>query len=144
MVQYIHPPKQALWDRAGNDRDGDTRYANKLGDNILDIPNDQVAAEKKTSCLCVCVSVSVSLCLCVSVCLCLCLCQSLCPSLCPSLCLCLCSSGAAPVFLCALIGCGWLHAANCFVVVVVVVVVVGLYVFVYLHLYVCVLVFVSL
>ena len=56
MVQYIHPPKQALWDRAGTDRDGDTRYANKLGDNILDIPNDQVWTE----CVPVCVSLPVS------------------------------------------------------------------------------------
>ena len=41
MVQYIHPPKQALWDRAGENRDGDARYKNKLGDNIIDVPNDQ-------------------------------------------------------------------------------------------------------
>jgi len=41
MVKYVHPPKQALWDRAGADRDGETRYRNKLGDNILDIPNNE-------------------------------------------------------------------------------------------------------
>jgi len=41
MVHYIHPPRQALWDRAGSDRDGEERYRNKLGDNIIDVPNDQ-------------------------------------------------------------------------------------------------------
>jgi hypothetical protein len=46
MVRYVHTSKQALWDRAGDARDGNSRYANKLGDNILDIPNDQV--QKKT------------------------------------------------------------------------------------------------
>ena len=41
MVHYIHPPRQALWDRAGVDRDGEERYRNKLGDNIIDVPNNQ-------------------------------------------------------------------------------------------------------
>jgi len=41
MVHYIHPPRQALWDRAGSDRDGEERYRNKLGDNIIDVPNNE-------------------------------------------------------------------------------------------------------
>ena len=50
MVRYVHESnKQALWDRAGDGRDGKTRYANKLGDNILDIPNDQVPKKKPKS-----------------------------------------------------------------------------------------------
>jgi hypothetical protein len=49
-VRYVHESnKQALWDRAGDGRDGKTRYANKLGDNILDIPNDQVPKKNPKS-----------------------------------------------------------------------------------------------
>ncbi len=49
-MRYVHESnKQALWDRAGDGRDGKTRYANKLGDNILDIPNDQVPKKNPKS-----------------------------------------------------------------------------------------------
>ena len=41
MVKYVRPSGQALHDRAGDDRDGEERYKNKLGDNILDIPNNE-------------------------------------------------------------------------------------------------------
>jgi len=42
MVKYVHPPLQALSDRGGDTRDGEHRYKNKLGDNILDVPNNEV------------------------------------------------------------------------------------------------------
>jgi hypothetical protein len=48
MVQYVNvQPRtrtvknvETLWDRRGDDRDGEHRYNNKLGDNILDFAND--------------------------------------------------------------------------------------------------------
>ena len=52
MVQYVNvQPRtrtvknvETLWDRRGDDRDGEHRYTNKLGDNILDFANAHLQA----------------------------------------------------------------------------------------------------